>query len=70
MFVFQVEKMEDEGIEEGEITESDSEPEIATHHDSAFSKIPWPPGKWRLGAPYKDKGNYLFLRFATKGVFR
>ncbi|XP_060588498.1 nuclear cap-binding protein subunit 3-like isoform X2 [Ruditapes philippinarum] len=60
------EKMEDEGIEEGEITESDSEPEVTTHSQSAFNKIPWPPGKWRLGEPYKDKNKYLFLRFATK----
>ena len=28
--------------------------------------IPWPPGKWRLGNPYKQS-KYLFLRYATKG---
>lgn len=59
--------MEDEGIEEGEITDSESEPEIPSQNQSAFNKIHWPPGKWRLGVPYKDRATHLFLRFATKG---
>ncbi|XP_053375367.1 nuclear cap-binding protein subunit 3-like isoform X2 [Mercenaria mercenaria] len=60
------EKMEDEGIEEGEITDSDSESEVQSKNQNAFDRIRWPPGKWRLGVPYKNKANYIFLRFATK----
>lgn len=57
--------MEDEGIEEGEIADSDSDVEILGRQE--FNKIQWPPGKWRLGVPFGDKAEFLFMRFATKG---
>ncbi|KAH3887539.1 hypothetical protein DPMN_011556, partial [Dreissena polymorpha] len=63
----QGDRMEDEGTEEGEISDSESEEEI---HDSSktdvLEKIPWPPGKWRLAKPYLNKTMCLFMRFATK----
>ena len=31
-----------------------------------LTNVPWPPGFWRLGVPYK-KAEFLFLRFAMKG---
>lgn len=61
----QGEMMDDEGIEEGEIADSDSDVENIGRQE--FNRIPWPPGKWRLGIPYSEKSEFLFLRFATKG---
>ncbi|KAK3611707.1 hypothetical protein CHS0354_034377 [Potamilus streckersoni] len=65
--------------EEGEITDdSDSEDEEDQRSDQGQKenrgegksqrrkkKIPWPPGKWRLGIT-TSKARYLFMRFATK----
>ena len=62
--------MEDEGIEEGEITDSDSDTEhVPTPSHDGVNRIDWPPGKWRLGIPYQNKSRQLFLRLATKGRF-
>ena len=61
---------DDEGIEEGEIMDSDSEPEADRSENKAdFHSIPWPPGKWRLGKPFQDRNQYMFLRYATKGWY-
>jgi len=62
--------MEDE-VEEGEISASSDDDDIATPAGDcrrvAVTSINWPPGRWRLGQPYKNKASLLFLRFATKG---
>ena len=57
--------MEDEGIEEGEIADSESDNEELSREE--FNKIPWPPGCWRLGDPFMKKAHLMFMRFATKG---
>ena len=68
----------DEGIEEGELPDTDEDegprPRGAAAPDpvdpdphSSFYKIPWPPGKWRLGKTVPGNNNYMFLRYATKG---
>ena len=64
-------KDDDELSEEGEIKDSDDEPEQEDidlrNNIRQKSEIPWPPGKWRLALPCPGKAEYLFLRFATKG---
>lgn len=66
--------MEDEGTEEGEISDSESDGEIKNSSKEEvldkFNKITWPPGKWRLAKPYLNKASCLFMRFATKGSYR
>lgn len=52
-------------VEEGEITDSDSDVENLGRAE--FSTIQWPPGHWRLGVPFGNKAEFLFMRFATKG---
>ena len=57
----------DEGMEEGEITESEPEMEENDQQDKIDERVKWPPGKWRLGTPFENRKQKLFMRFATKG---
>ena len=67
-------KEDGELSEEGEIKDSDDE-EAGRHGNTDLrqtlrgrGEIHWPPGKWRLGVPLPGKAEFLFMRFATKGM--
>ena len=58
----------EEGIDEGEITESEPDIDTVRKHRQLDPEIEW-PGKWRLAVPNNEQEKHIFMRFATKGLF-